>query len=105
MLFPTALDAHTLLNVQGTISGDKSSYELSGVMVHMGTAMGGHYRAYARSQKEADANVWLDCNDASVSILSPEDITSLFWNDNPNKDKASSANEGRVEMILELIGS
>jgi hypothetical protein len=50
------------------------TYRLSGVVLHSGTALGGHYRCYV-SAGEAG---WLDCNDANVTPLTAEEITQMF---------------------------
>lgn len=77
-MFPPTLDAHTILGAAGTVNGNRDVYHLTGVLVHNGTAMGGHYRAYTLTVKE-ETTVWLDCNDAYVSPLSTEEVESLFW--------------------------
>lgn len=54
-------------------SGEK--YELSAIVLHTGTAMGGHYRAIIRC---ADTGSWFDFNDANVTPLSNKELDSLF---------------------------
>jgi hypothetical protein len=41
VMFPNSLDAHALLGAATTINGDKAAYDLTGILVHNGTAMGG----------------------------------------------------------------
>ncbi len=55
--------------------GDES-YSLTGVIVHLGTAMGGHYKAYVPSP--VDPKVWWECNDEHIHALSSEEIEQLF---------------------------
>jgi hypothetical protein len=50
------------------------TYRLSGVVLHAGTALGGHYRCYVSA---GDAG-WLDCNDANVTPLTADEITQMF---------------------------
>jgi hypothetical protein len=50
------------------------TYRLSGVVLHSGTALGGHYRCYVSA---GDAG-WLDCNDANVTPLTADEITQMF---------------------------
>ncbi|VDK67821.1 unnamed protein product, partial [Onchocerca ochengi] len=50
-------------------------YELFSVMVHQGSALGGHYFAYI---KNMDQNKWFCFNDSSVTCASIEDIHRTF---------------------------
>lgn len=60
--------------------GDKSSemsdlYRLHSILLHTGTANGGHYKAYVI---DSPSGRWLECNDASVSELTSKEEASLF---------------------------
>lgn len=55
----------------------------------MGTAMGGHYKAYVRSA--CDPTVWWECNDEVVTKLSAEDISLLFSADDNRPDSIQRA--------------
>lgn len=50
-------------------------YELFSVLVHSGSAMGGHYYAYIKS---FDDHKWRNYNDSTVSEMSPEEVTKVF---------------------------
>ncbi|XP_067645326.1 ubiquitin carboxyl-terminal hydrolase 47 isoform X2 [Eurosta solidaginis] len=50
-------------------------YELFAIMIHSGSASGGHYYAYI---KEFDNNEWYCFNDQSVSPITEEDIEKSF---------------------------
>jgi hypothetical protein len=75
----TAVDIPTMMNPQNYLDVDgEDQYFLSGVVVHLGTAMGGHYKAYVRST--SDSQMWLECNDEHVHALSLEESQQLFGN-------------------------
>eukprot|EP01037_Dinobryon_pediforme_P020999 gene20999-21751_t len=50
-------------------------YELTGFILHTGTAMGGHYRAYIRSPSDGQ---WRDFNDSTVTEIEI-DKNSPLW--------------------------
>ncbi|XP_073842296.1 ubiquitin specific protease 47 isoform X2 [Musca autumnalis] len=51
------------------------TYELFAIMIHSGSASGGHYYAYI---KEFDNNEWFCFNDQTVSPITQEDIQKSF---------------------------
>lgn len=51
------------------------TYELFAIMIHSGSASGGHYYAYI---KELDNNEWFCYNDQTVSPITQEDIQKSF---------------------------
>ena len=58
------------------LSGDNSTnYELFSIMIHSGSATGGHYYAYIKC---FETNQWLNFNDERVSRLDSEDIKKAF---------------------------
>lgn len=57
-------------------------YELYAVLVHSGSAIGGHYYAYIKSFEDGK---WYNFNDTDVSPMDPEDIQRVFG------DKSQSA--------------
>ena len=57
-------------------------YELYAVLIHSGSALGGHYYAYIKSFEDG---LWYKFNDSEVSKIDPDDIKSVFG------DKSSSA--------------
>eukprot|EP00947_MAST-08B_sp_MAST-8B-sp1_P005796 g5796.t1 len=54
----------------------QQQYELFGVLVHHGTAMGGHYFAYIKSEEAG--NKWFEFNDAHVGEIDAEDLEAAF---------------------------
>jgi len=76
--FPVTLDANELF--QPTEQGSKgTTYRLTGVVLHAGTAMGGHYRSYLHTvDATSNTPVWVDCNDANVTVLSDEDVQRML---------------------------
>ena len=50
-------------------------YRLHSILLHTGTANGGHYKAYVM---DGPTGKWLECNDSSVCELSPREEASLF---------------------------
>ncbi|XP_030375681.1 ubiquitin carboxyl-terminal hydrolase 47 [Scaptodrosophila lebanonensis] len=61
-------------------------YELFAIMIHSGSASGGHYYAYI---KDFDSNEWFCFNDQNVSSITLEDIQRSFGG--PNGSYYSSA--------------
>ncbi|XP_017070962.1 ubiquitin carboxyl-terminal hydrolase 47 [Drosophila eugracilis] len=61
-------------------------YELFAIMIHSGSASGGHYYAYI---KDFDNNSWFCFNDQNVSAITQEDIQRSFGG--PNGSYYSSA--------------
>lgn len=51
------------------------TYELFSVMIHSGSALGGHYYAYIRS---FDDGCWYDFNDSSVRAVSESQVREAF---------------------------
>jgi len=56
-------------------------YELYSVLVHRGSALGGHYYAYIKS---FETGKWYDFNDSQVNEISEEEIKRTFGDD-PNE--------------------
>jgi len=50
-------------------------YELYAVLVHSGSAMGGHYYAYIKSNEDGK---WYNFNDSSVTEISADEIPKVF---------------------------
>ena len=96
--FPAVLDASVLVGDAAldpeTCAPDSNQYELQGVLLHTGTANGGHYKSLNR-----DGDVWVECNDASVKELSRREAASLFLapplEEGPNGPEAAAI-EGRT---------
>jgi len=50
-------------------------YELYAIMIHSGSAFGGHYYAYI---KDIETGVWYNFNDSSVRQISVIDLVDMF---------------------------
>ncbi len=104
----TPLKLSPTLNVKPFISNEESNaapsvsshgsteYELFSVLIHSGSANGGHYFAYTKDlwlrlqsegdedQKQnhvdaaADSKYWFECNDSSVTRLSQQQVKEMF---------------------------
>lgn len=57
-------------------SDQSDEYQVSGIVVHLGNAMGGHYKAFIRSPD--NGNIWWECDDEKITILTEKDVSSLF---------------------------
>ncbi|XP_005184673.2 ubiquitin carboxyl-terminal hydrolase 47 [Musca domestica] len=70
-------------NIRNRVNSDQNikqhlgpfTYELFAIMIHSGSASGGHYYAYI---KELDNNEWFCFNDQTVSPITQEDIQKSF---------------------------
>ena len=77
------------------------TYQLASFILHTGTAMGGHYRAYIRT--ETPTNQWRDFNDSTVSEI-PVDSESPTWSikskfGSSTNSAANSAQEEALSCI------
>lgn len=70
--FPEVLPLHEIF--QSDSASEK--YTLTGIVVHVGTAMGGHYKSYTRSA--TSPSTWFECNDEYVTKLAPEEVVTLY---------------------------
>lgn len=91
VVFPPSLSSEQLMTPSRQ-EGDYTAgdYELVGVVVHSGTAMGGHYYAYVRpclgvGEQQASSTdsmqEWMSFNDSNVQILPPSEALALFQSD------------------------
>lgn len=64
------------------------NYKLSSVLIHLGTASGGHYKAYIYSKGK-----WYEYDDANVLELSDDDVKKLFWCTSPQDVEAKNTGE------------
>jgi ubiquitin carboxyl-terminal hydrolase 47 len=53
------------------ISSGQFVYELSAVLIHSGSAMGGHYYSYLKSFEDGH---WYNFNDSSVTRIGVDDV-------------------------------
>lgn len=86
----SAVEIPNVMTPQSYLDADgDDSYSLTGVVVHLGTAMGGHYKAYVRSS--INTEVWWECNDEHVHALTKEEADQLFGSseDSPSGPKQS----------------
>ncbi|XP_034625882.1 ubiquitin carboxyl-terminal hydrolase 47 isoform X3 [Trachemys scripta elegans] len=85
MTFPEELDMSTFIDVE-----DENSllYELFSVMVHSGSAAGGHYYACIKSFNDEQ---WYSFNDQHVSKITQEDIKKTYGGSSGSRGYYSSA--------------
>ena len=86
-----------ILNSTDLIPDSKSSYRLSAILVHTGTASGGHYRVYIQDKSRR----WLDFNDSVVEILEEADKAALLWNDFNKTATTSAVSDSQRNVIYE----
>ncbi|OHT14078.1 hypothetical protein TRFO_15596 [Tritrichomonas foetus] len=117
-VFPTTLDISPI-TVEGNInaklinnddcrstsSGYCTNYELYGVVIHMGSAQGGHYISHV---KEDDGN-WYCLNDKNVTSESINDmlnasyggtITTQVWDDRSKNYITTSYDKGSAYLLF-----
>jgi ubiquitin C-terminal hydrolase len=83
---PSAENAEPAVKVVDDVKKSSSSYLLSSVVVHEGSAGYGHYICYARPDPKKYPNGWLKLNDNAVSDISAKDVfETSFGTKNPDK--------------------
>ena len=76
--FSRHLDAASLLGLRtSSISTSTGSYELSAILVHTGTAHGGHYFSFCSSTNDAGERQWWELNDARTRRLDEDEVAEL----------------------------
>lgn len=85
VLFPKRLQASQLLQ-NSTEDASSEGYVLTAVMLHTGTALGGHYKAYVMPSCNNDSDdnkqgPWLECNDSSVRSVDKKEESEILWYD------------------------
>lgn len=73
-------------------------YKLKSILMHTGTASGGHYKAMVQEN-----GVWYEYDDSIVTELSREEESKLFWysdGDTEADDKASSSIYSSAYMLI-----
>ena len=90
VVFPPTLSSEQLMTRRQHGDSTVIDYELVGVVVHSGTAMGGHYYAYVRpclgvGEQQASSTdslqEWMSFNDSNVQIVSPLEAQALLQSD------------------------
>jgi hypothetical protein len=73
-------------------------YRLRSVLIHLGTASGGHYKTYV----QAKPGQWFEFDDANVLELSEEEQHKLFWCTSPSASSqvAEAATEEGSNSLL-----
>jgi ubiquitin carboxyl-terminal hydrolase 47 len=81
-------DAEEIIN--NYIKEGNNVYELFSIVIHSGTANGGHYYAYIKSFEDGD---WYCFNDGNVSFIDKNEIKDIFGEKNSEKiNKYKSTN-------------
>ena len=68
--FPHVLNMNKFMNEK-----DYNDYELFSIMIHSGSALGGHYYAYIKS---VESQKWFNFNDSVVKEIEVNDIENVF---------------------------
>jgi hypothetical protein len=79
-------------------SEEGTMYKLSAVLIHTGTAMGGHYKAVIRDSSQS--NIWKECNDANVKELTSIEVADLL-SLSENKEVTSNLIENKSSLLRE----
>ncbi len=90
-MFPLSVQSAEL--VKSTESDVDCKYLLTSILLHNGSASGGHYRAYVR---DIESNNWFEHNDADVRKISDSEKENLFWyqgSNSPTSTAVSSPTE------------
>jgi len=69
-------------DMQNKLANGPYVYELYSVLIHRGSALGGHYYAYIKS---FETNKWYEFNDSSVSEIPVEEIQKTFGEEADDK--------------------
>jgi len=67
------------IDMTSALKNGGNVYELYSIVIHSGTANGGHYFAYIKSFED---NCWYNFNDSEVSKISEKEIESIFGTKN-----------------------
>lgn len=65
-----------------------SQYTLSGVVYHLGTAMGGHYKALVRSSSTGQ---WFDCDDDRITLMDAATVQILLQSNRKGEEEAHAS--------------
>ncbi|XP_029316325.1 ubiquitin carboxyl-terminal hydrolase 47 isoform X2 [Cottoperca gobio] len=85
MAFPEELDMSPFIDVEDE---NTLTFELFSVMVHSGSAAGGHYYACIKSFSDGQ---WYSFNDQHVSKITPDDIRKTYGGSSGSRGYYSSA--------------
>lgn len=75
-------------------------YELFSVMIHSGSALGGHYYAYIKSVENGK---WYNFNDSTVSLISEMEVKKAFGGTNGNYARHSSYSTCAYMLMYRLV--
>ena len=108
--FPYILDADEAF-IKSSRTADKmgeegtsfGTYELASFILHTGTAMGGHYRAYIRT--DSPISQWRDFNDSTVSDISVDTESPTWSIKSKFGSRTDSAGKDPQEEALSCIDS
>eukprot|EP01033_Poteriospumella_lacustris_P011370 gene11370-8088_t len=90
----------------------ETPYELTGVVCHFGTALGGHYRAIVRchdtsqsTSRSDSTSQWYECDDEIISPITEAELEEALSNAHPSVSTtmASSTSDERKKHRLALL--
>jgi len=77
--------------IQKALSHGPEVYELYSILIHRGSALGGHYYAYIKSFEK---NKWHSFNDSSVTPIEPNELEEAFGDSTPKKSMGMGLGSG-----------
>lgn len=85
----------------GAVGSDSASpdyrYELLSIMVHSGSAIGGHYYAYIKS---VETKKWYSFNDSNVTPITQDDITRTFGGSSSSSYTSMYSSSANAYMLI-----
>jgi len=75
-------------------------YELFSILIHSGSALGGHYYAYIKNWGD---NCWYNFNDSSVKAMDEGDIKKTFGGDSKGKSDKYSTGANAYLLVYRRI--
>ena len=81
--------------------GESRPYKLKAILLHSGTAHGGHYKALIKNR-----GIWYEYDDRTVTELSAAEASKLFWYDNKGEteDRTGSSIYESAYMLVYQLG-
>jgi ubiquitin carboxyl-terminal hydrolase 7 len=99
--FPRELDLSKYVDANSPFRNDPALYVLQGVMVHSGTAGGGHYYAYFRPSARKR---WYKFNDTKVTRATSEEAVEGNFGSGSSTGASARGGGGGGGMMLSMLG-
>ncbi len=108
--FPCELNLYkwTYDALKGTSADSPADYEynLVGVLVHSGTAEGGHYYSYIKEREPTSPNLgkWFEFNDTRVQPFDPADLKSLAFGSQRKSGQSYGSDANAYLLVYQKTG-